>query len=106
MSFLGDPPNHFSLKGLYRVRRQSLEAMVQDCYGRLLGDPAIAILSDSDILQQHKVQSVERIVQTLIDSDGELTVAKLATERELLQSEVRMLKERLGQSRAEAESRP
>lgn len=70
MSFAGEPANHFSLKELYRVRRQSLSAMVQDCYDRLLGEPAISILGDSEIIQQHKVQSIERIVQTLIDSEG------------------------------------
>jgi len=79
MSFPSDISDHFSLKELYRVRRQSLSAMVHDCYDRLLGDPAITILSDSEIIQQHKVQGIERIVQTLIDSEGELMVAKLTT---------------------------
>ncbi len=47
-----------------------MATMVQDCYDRLLGDPAITILSDSSIIQQHKAQSIEKIVQTLIDSEN------------------------------------
>lgn len=58
MNFAVDPPNHFFLKELYRLRRQSLEAMVQDCYAKLLSDPALTILSDREIIDQHKVQSI------------------------------------------------
>jgi hypothetical protein len=51
-----------TLDSAYLSRHASLSVLLSTCYTQLLGDPALSLLADSNMLFTHKQSSIEKLL--------------------------------------------